>query len=83
MHQTDLSTSVRQKGKQRVVHSENYVFAIDGTSFELLWSLDRRTLRTIAHRCRVFSRMTPQQKVQAVELLQDLGYGAHRPGAVG
>ena len=70
-----ICTVFQQKGKQRSVHGENYVFVIDGASFALLWTFDRRTLRTIVHRCRVFARTTPQQKVQIIETLQDLGYG--------
>ncbi|XP_037081627.1 LOW QUALITY PROTEIN: probable cation-transporting ATPase 13A3 [Pollicipes pollicipes] len=62
------------KGKFKAVHSDNYVFAIDGASFELIHTFDRSTLRTIVHRCRVFGRMAPQQKVQVIETLQDLGH---------
>lgn len=55
------------------MHGENYVFAVDGTTFELLRTLDPATLRRVVHRGRVFARMSPQQKVQVVEMLQQLG----------
>ncbi|KAK2705584.1 hypothetical protein QYM36_015842, partial [Artemia franciscana] len=56
------------------VHGSNYVFCIEGPSFELLYQQNVQLLRKILVRGRVFARMLPDQKVKLIESLQELSY---------
>lgn len=53
---------------------QKYTLAMSGTTFDrLLHSFSFETLRTCISRCRVYARMSPQQKQSLVELFQAYG----------
>ena len=53
--------------------SENYVFACDGKTFNLIRSKDPELFKRIVHRGKVFARMLPEQKIELIECLKGLG----------
>ncbi|XP_033097899.1 probable cation-transporting ATPase 13A3 [Anneissia japonica] len=55
--------------------SKNFHFATNGKSFSVLRSYFADIMPKIVQKGTVFSRMSPDQKRQLVEALQDLGYG--------
>lgn len=57
----------------RDVHTGNYVFAMEGSTFELLRIHDPVLLNKCIHRGKVFARMSPEHKQHLVESLQQIG----------
>ena len=53
--------------------SENYVFACDGTAFRLIRNKDPELFKRIVHRGKIFARMLPEQKIELIECLKQLG----------
>jgi len=56
------------------VHSGDYCFILDGTTFECLRTYDLPLLEKIVHRAKVFARMAPEDKQHLIEILQGIGY---------
>ena len=65
----DMSVGSTESNK-----SDNYYFACTGKSFEVIRSSNKELLHKLAVRGKVFARMSPEQKQQLVEILQNLGY---------
>lgn len=57
----------------RSVQDQNYVFACDGRTFDLIRNHDRALLDRIVQRGKIFARMLPEQKIQLIECMKDLG----------
>lgn len=53
--------------------SENYVFACDGKTFNLIRNKDPELFKRIVHRGKIFARMLPDQKIELIECLKGLG----------
>ena len=53
--------------------SSQIVFAVNGRSFEVIRNEHPDLLEKLAVRGTVFARMSPDQKQQLIEILQDLG----------
>ncbi|KFM62159.1 putative cation-transporting ATPase 13A4, partial [Stegodyphus mimosarum] len=51
-----------------------YHFVMEGSSFDVLWNLDKALLNKILLKGTIFARMLPDQKLHLVEALQNLGY---------
>lgn len=49
-------------------------FAIDGTNWALLRTHFPEVVGTLASKCLVFARMSPNQKTQLIEILQSMDY---------
>ncbi|XP_076069945.1 polyamine-transporting ATPase 13A3-like isoform X2 [Oratosquilla oratoria] len=73
-HDPDANISMFTSNNYMQVHNEEYVFAIDGESFEMIRKYDRELYQKLIHRGRVFARMKPDQKISVIEALQDLGH---------
>lgn len=52
----------------------NYHLAADGRTFNLIRMHDKTLFRKLVHKGKVFARMLPEQKLQLVEALQDVGH---------
>jgi magnesium-transporting ATPase (P-type) len=52
----------------------NFVFAIDGKSFGVIRKENQEFFRQLALRGAVFARMSPDQKQQLIETLQEVGH---------
>lgn len=50
-----------------------YYLAVDGRTFNLIRLHDRSLFKKLAHKGKVFARMLPEQKLQLIEALQDVG----------
>ena len=55
-------------------NSEHFHFAVSGKSFSVIKDEHKDLLHKLAVRGTVFGRMSPEQKQQLIETLQDLGY---------
>ena len=53
--------------------SDNYVFACDGTTFRKIRNQDPELFKRIVHRGKIFARMLPEQKIELIECLKQLG----------
>lgn len=53
--------------------SENYVFACDGNTFRNIRNKDPELFKRIVHRGKIFARMLPEQKIELIECLKQLG----------
>ncbi|XP_066971293.1 polyamine-transporting ATPase 13A3-like isoform X4 [Macrobrachium rosenbergii] len=63
------------KRKLMSVRSDNYVLAVDGQTFELIFrGQDEELYQRLIERGKIFARMKPDQKISIVEALQDLGH---------
>lgn len=51
-----------------------YHLAVDGRTFNLIRLHDKSLFKKIAHKGKVFARMLPEQKLQLIEALQDVGH---------
>merc|ERR1719412_3398065 len=60
-------------GRIQDLTSENYVFACDGTAFRLIRNKDPELFKRIVHRGKIFARMLPEQKIELIECLKQLG----------
>ncbi len=58
---------------EKDIHS-HYHFAVSGKSFGVIRNEHKDLLEKLAVRGTVFGRMSPEQKQQLIETLQDLGY---------
>ncbi|KAK4303561.1 hypothetical protein Pmani_024421 [Petrolisthes manimaculis] len=77
IHFYDIDTQAGpvSQGQKIPVLSENYVLALEGDTLDLLCGhQDVLLRRRVMHRCRIFARMQPRQKVTVVEALQELGH---------
>ncbi|CAF0715730.1 unnamed protein product [Brachionus calyciflorus] len=54
--------------------NSHFHFAVGGKSFDVIRNEHKELLKKLAVRGTVFGRMSPEQKQQLIELLQDLGY---------
>ncbi|XP_054926897.1 polyamine-transporting ATPase 13A3-like isoform X2 [Dermacentor andersoni] len=52
----------------------SYYLAADGRTFNLIRLHDKTLFRKLVHKGKVFARMLPEQKLQLVEALQDIGH---------
>ena len=52
---------------------DNLVFVLDGHTWQLVHEYEKKLLSRLVHRGRVFARMKPDQKVQVIEELMNLG----------
>ncbi len=55
------------------VQERKYAFACDGRTFDLIRTHDRALLDRIVQRGKIFARMLPEQKIQLIECMKDLG----------
>ncbi|XP_068211342.1 polyamine-transporting ATPase 13A3-like isoform X2 [Palaemon carinicauda] len=63
------------KRKLVSVRNENYVLAVDGQTFELIFrGQDEELYQRLIERGKIFARMKPDQKSNVVVALQDLGH---------
>merc|ERR1719336_1747061 len=53
--------------------SDNYVFACDGNTFRNIRGRDPELFKRIVHRGKIFARMLPEQKIELIECLKQLG----------
>lgn len=53
--------------------SDNYVFACDGNTFRKIRNKDPELFKRIVHRGKIFARMLPEQKIELIECLKQLG----------
>ncbi|KAK7082436.1 hypothetical protein SK128_023001 [Halocaridina rubra] len=71
----DQINSFQDKEKTVSVRNDDYVLAVDGPSFDLIYrGQDRNLFSRLIHKGKIFARMKPDQKVTVVETLRDLGH---------
>ncbi|XP_076085924.1 polyamine-transporting ATPase 13A3-like isoform X2 [Mytilus galloprovincialis] len=70
----EISTDLDMKIQIEEVGGEMFHFAVTGKSFSVLRQHFPDTLSKIVVRGTVFARMSPDQKAQLVEILQQIGY---------
>ena len=74
-YEESLKKSLLPQSKQIEAYNEsNLRFAIDGTSFAVIKNENEAFLKQLAMRGVVFARMSPDQKQQLIETLQEVGY---------
>ena len=52
---------------------QNYAFACDGRTFDLIRTHDRTLLNAIVQKGKIFARMLPEQKIHLIECMKDMG----------
>ncbi|XP_071500491.1 polyamine-transporting ATPase 13A3-like [Diadema antillarum] len=73
----DASTECVTSGSEEInvsIEAENFHFAVSGKSFAVLRTHFPHLMDKIVQRGTVYARMSPDQKTQLVEALQNLGY---------
>merc|ERR1719357_391769 len=71
--ETETASIIQDTSQMQNMTSENYVFACDGKSFNLIKSKDPELFKRIVHRGKIFARMLPEQKIELIECLKGLG----------
>ncbi|XP_018016585.1 polyamine-transporting ATPase 13A3 isoform X2 [Hyalella azteca] len=68
-----FTASAKDDDKIEIAEKDGLVFVMDGHTWDDIRRHDRKLLAKLALRGRVFARMKPDQKVQIIEELRDLG----------
>jgi len=71
--ESETASIIQDTSQMENMTSENYVFACDGKTFNLIRSKDPELFKRIVHRGKVFARMLPEQKIELIECLKGLG----------
>ena len=71
--ESETASILAQASHIQDMTSDNYVFACDGTTFRLIRSKDPELFKRIVHRGKIFARMLPEQKIELIECLKQLG----------
>ena len=57
-----------------IKHNNRYHLALEGNTFSLIRQNDQKLLNQIAHKGTIFSRMSPQHKLEIIQVLQQQGH---------
>jgi len=71
--ESETASIIQGASAVKSMSSENYVFACDGKTFNLIRSKDPELFKRIVHRGKIFARMLPEQKIELIECLKGLG----------
>ena len=71
--ESETASILAQASQIQDMTADNYVFACDGTTFRMIRSMDPELFKRIVHRGKIFARMLPDQKIELIECLKQLG----------
>lgn len=71
--ESETASIIHDMSQIKKMTSENYVFACDGPSFNVIMNRDPDLFKRIVHRGKIFARMLPEQKIHLIEALKNMG----------
>merc|ERR1719195_2140720 len=71
--ESETASIIQGASAVKSMSSENYVFACDGNTFRHIRGRDPELFKRIVHRGKIFARMLPEQKIELIECLKQLG----------